>query len=57
MIYTFLITGGYQKLSDLKRIRTISTFAQSEQEARHTLLGLPLVFVCRTPAKVQEVAA
>ncbi len=57
MIYTFAIAGGSRLLSDFKRIRTVSAFAKSEQEARHALLGLPLVFVCRTPAKAQEVAA
>lgn len=57
MIYTFIVAGGVRALSDFKRIRTVSTYAQSEQEARHALLGLPLVFVCRTPVKAQEVAA
>ncbi|WP_217541035.1 ash family protein [Vibrio metschnikovii] len=57
MIYTFAIAGGSRLLSDFKRIRTVSAFAKSEQEARHALLGLPLVFVCRTPTKAQEVAA
>jgi hypothetical protein len=49
MIYTFLIAGGCQKLSDLKRIRTISVTAQSERLARKRLLGLPLVFVSQSP--------
>lgn len=57
MIYTFAIAGGSRLLSDFKRIRTVSAFAKSEQEARHALSGLPLVFVCRTPVKAQEVAA
>ena len=57
MIYTFIVAGGVRALSDFKRIRTISTHAKSEQEARHALLGLPLVFVSRTPSNAQEVAA
>jgi hypothetical protein len=57
MIYTFLIAGGVRALSDFKRIRTISLVAQSERLAREQLSGLPLVFVSRTPNRVQEVAA
>ncbi|MBE4020777.1 hypothetical protein HJ130_18110 [Vibrio parahaemolyticus] len=57
MIYTFIVAGGVRALFDFKRIRTISTYAQSEQKARHALLGLPLVFVSRTPSNAQEVAA
>lgn len=55
MIYTFLIAGGCQKLSDLKRIRTITVTAQTEAKARKQLLGLPLVFISQSP--VMEVAA
>ena len=57
MIYTFIVAGGVRPLFDFKRIRTISTYAQSEQKARHALLGLPIVFVSRTPSNAQEVAA
>jgi hypothetical protein len=57
MIYTFLIAGGVRALSDFKRIRTISLVAQSERLAREQLNGLPLVFVSRTPNRVQGVAA
>ncbi len=57
MIYTFIVAGGVRALFDFKRIRTISTNAQSEQKARHALLGLPLAFVSRTLSNAQEVAA
>lgn len=57
MIYTFAIAGGSRLLSDFKRIRTVSAFAKSEQEARHALLGLPIVFVSRTPSNRQEITA
>lgn len=57
MIYTFIVAGGVRALSDFKRIRTISTYAKREQEACHALLGLPLVFVSRTPSNAQKVAA
>ena len=55
MIYTFLIAGGCQKLSNLKRIRTISVSAYTEAQARKQLVGLPLVFISQSPA--MEVAA
>ncbi|EJB8455145.1 hypothetical protein MW332_005009 [Vibrio parahaemolyticus] len=55
MIYTFLIAGGSQTLSDLKRIRTVSLVAQSELLARQQLSGLSLVFKSRTP-RSQEAA-
>ncbi len=55
MIYTFLIAGGSQKLSKLKRIRTISVSAYTEAQARKQLLGLPLVFISQSP--VMEVVA
>lgn len=35
----------------------ISTYAQNKQEARHSLSGLRLVFVSRTPLNRHEVAA
>lgn len=57
MIYTFLISRIKTQLTTNRKLRFISTCAKSEQEARHALLGLPLVFVSRTPAKAQEVAA
>lgn len=49
MIYTFLIAGGARTcaLSDLKRIRNISTVANTEQQAREQLNGLKLVFISR----------
>jgi hypothetical protein len=51
MLYTFLIAYRDQKLAQLARIRTVSTIANTEQAARNQLNGMPLVFVCRTPAK------
>lgn len=50
MLYTFLIAYRDQKLAQLARIRTVSTIANTEQAARNQLNGMPLVFVCRTPA-------
>ncbi len=50
MIYTFLIAATRGRISDINRVRTISAFAKSEQEARDRLSGLPLVFMSRTPA-------
>ncbi len=55
MIYTFLITANRGRIADIQRIRTISAFARSEQEARQRLAGLPLIFMSRSP--IQEVAA
>lgn len=52
MIYTFLIQHSRAcRLADLRRIRTISAFANSEAQARSALAGLPLVFLSRTPSK------
>lgn len=51
MIYTFLIAQKVCRLADLRRIRTISAFANSEEQARSALAGLPLVFLSRTPSK------
>lgn len=52
MIYTFLISrADVGRLADLRRIRTISAVADTEQQARSRLAGLPLVFVSRTPSK------
>ena len=50
MIYTFLIQHSRTcRLADLRRIRTVSTVAHTEAEARIALAGLPLVFLSRTP--------
>jgi hypothetical protein len=51
MVYTFLIAPRVCRLADLRRIRTISAFANSEAQARSALAGLPLVFLSRTPSK------
>lgn len=48
MIYTFLITARRGRVADMPRIRTISTYATSEAQARAALSGLPLVFLSRT---------
>ena len=45
MIYTFLIATRNQTLSKLSRIRTVSAKAETEDQARAQLVGLPLVFV------------
>lgn len=55
MIFTFLIASSACRLADLRRIRTISAFANNEAQARAALAGLPLVFVSRRPSG--EVAA
>ena len=56
MIYTFLIQHSRTcRLADLRRIRTVSTTAHTEAQARAALAGLPLVFVSRRPSG--EVAA
>ncbi len=54
MIYTYLIASKANgaKFSDLKRIRTKSVFASSEEKARNALSGLPIVFISRVP--IQE---
>ncbi|MCD6616749.1 host cell division inhibitor Icd-like protein [Aeromonas veronii] len=50
MIYTFLIKRPRTcRLAELRRIRMISIPADSENAARTLLVGLPLVFVSRTP--------
>ena len=49
MIFTFLIAPSACRLADLRRIRTVSTVAHTEAEARIALAGLPLVFLSRTP--------
>lgn len=53
--YTFLIAPRSRRLATLRRIRTVSTTARTEAEARAHLSGLPLVFISRRP--VGEVAA
>lgn len=51
MIYTFLIQHPRAcRLAELRRIRTVSTVARSEAEARAHLAGLPLVFLSRRPS-------
>ena len=56
MIFTFLIQRSRAcRLADMRRIRTISTVADTEAQARAALAGLPLVFVSRRPSG--EVAA
>ncbi|WP_081849339.1 ash family protein [Aeromonas jandaei] len=48
-IFTFLIASSACRLADLRRIRTITTVADTEAQARIALAGLPLVFMSRTP--------
>ncbi|MGL5289308.1 MAG: hypothetical protein ACRC9N_07420 [Aeromonas sp.] len=48
MIYTFLVAPSACLLADLRHVRTVSAFANSEAQARSYLAGLPLVFVSRT---------
>ncbi len=48
MIYTFLITNK-NKLADLDNTRKVSVCADTEQQARQALNGLPLLFVSQTP--------
>lgn len=48
MLFTFIIAYPHAKKAqarDLRRVRTISAIAKTEQEAREQLDGLPLVFV------------
>ncbi|WP_270808342.1 host cell division inhibitor Icd-like protein [Aeromonas sp. QDB25] len=47
--FTFLIASSACRLADMRRIRTISTVADTEAQARANLPGLPLVFLSRTP--------
>jgi len=51
MIYTFLVTANRGRIADIQRIRTISVSATTENAARLTLSGLPLVFLSRSPAR------
>ncbi|MGY4028373.1 hypothetical protein ACW5WQ_20910 [Aeromonas rivuli] len=48
--FTFLIALRPCRLAALRRVRTVSTVAHTEAEARSLLGGLPLVFISRCPA-------
>jgi hypothetical protein len=48
MLYTFIIANK-NKLVELSTSRKISVFAGTEQQARASLNGLPLLFVSKTP--------
>lgn len=48
-VFTFLIASRACRLADMRRIRTVSTTAHTEAQARAALAGLPLVFVSRRP--------
>ncbi|MEA9426155.1 host cell division inhibitor Icd-like protein [Aeromonas caviae] len=51
MTFTFLIQRSRAcRLADMRRIRTVSTTAHTEAQARANLPGLPLVFLSRTPS-------
>lgn len=50
-IFTFLLATHGCRVAELPRIRTVSTTAHTEDEARAHLPGLPLVFLSRTPSK------
>lgn len=50
-IFTFLLAVHACRVADLPCIRTVSTTAHTEAEARAHLPGLPLVFLSRTPSK------
>ncbi|WP_276327936.1 ash family protein [Aeromonas salmonicida] len=49
-IFTFLLAAHGCRVAELPRIRTVSTTAHTEAEARAALAGLPLVFLSRTPS-------
>lgn len=50
-IFTFLIQRQRAcRLAELRRIRTISVIANTENQARANLPGLSLVFMSRTPS-------
>jgi len=49
-IFTFLLAAHDCRVVELPRIRTVSTTAHTEAEARAHLPGLPLVFLSRTPS-------
>lgn len=50
MVYTFIVAHSSQKLAQLKKLRTVSTFAHSEEQARKNFPGMPLVLQARTHA-------
>ncbi|MFQ2909173.1 ash family protein [Aeromonas allosaccharophila] len=50
-VFTFLLAAHGCRVAELPCIRTVSTTAYSEDEARAHLPGLPLVFLSRTPSK------
>ncbi|WP_417883678.1 hypothetical protein [Vibrio rumoiensis] len=56
-VYTFAIGNPKRTLASFKRIRTISTVAQTERQARANLKGLRLTFMKCLPSNAQEVAA
>lgn len=56
MIYTFIIAHPWQKISQLKRVRTVSAFGRTEAEARRAFQGLPLVLQSRTPDTMEGAA-
>lgn len=52
LIFTFLIASVRTcRLAELRHIRTVSAVADTEAQARSVLVGLPLVFLSRTPCK------
>lgn len=50
MVYTFIVAHSSQKLAQLKKLRTVSTFAHTEEQARKNFPGMPLVLQARTHA-------
>lgn len=56
-VYTFAIGNPKRTLASFKHIRTISTAAQTERQARANLNGLRLTFIKCLPVNDQEVAA
>ncbi|HCH01461.1 MAG TPA: hypothetical protein DEV85_06185 [Vibrio sp.] len=56
-IYTFAIGKPQALHATFKRIRTVSTLAQSESQARANLSGLRLTLIKCVPVSAQEVAA
>ncbi|QTL95325.1 Ash protein family protein [Aeromonas jandaei] len=49
-VFTFLLAAHGCRVAELSRIRTVSTTAHTEDEARAALAGMPLVFMSRTPS-------
>lgn len=56
MIYTFIVAKPWQKVAQLKRVRTVSAFGRTEAEARRAFKGLPLVLKSRTPDNQEDAA-